>query len=213
MTKDDKGEELDRKENYSQGLWRRPLRKPDSDDRKRIFRKVIEVAIVRVMEDHCYKFNGKVYRQGKGGSIGLRLTSLIARIVMDRWSREMKILLKKNNINYYLFLKYVDDINTAVDSLKKGTRWNGEKVIWNKECENEDVTNNKSVSWVTGDVLRDMANSIRPYLKFTTDLPEDHPNLKVPMLDLQVWTEKISTKCDANHQEESKDSCQPLRSK
>ena len=40
------------------------------------------------------------------------------------------------------------------------------------------------------ELVREVADSLMPGLKFTTDLPENYPNGKVPMLDLAVWIEK-----------------------
>ena len=37
--------------------------------------------------------------------------------------------------------------------------------------------------------LQEVANCLMKGLKFTTDLPEVHHNLKCPMLDVQVWLE------------------------
>ena len=34
-----------------------------------------------------------------------------------------------------------------------------------------------------------MGNSIFPFIQVTLDLPEDHPEGKVPLLDTQVWVE------------------------
>ena len=39
------------------------------------------------------------------------------------------------------------------------------------------------------DRVQETAESIFEWLKFTTDLPEDHEQGAVPMLDLQVWLE------------------------
>ena len=43
------------------------------------------------MGNHIYMFDGQAYLQTKGGAIGLRLTGLVARVVMDRWAGKMKI--------------------------------------------------------------------------------------------------------------------------
>ena len=40
------------------------------------------------------------------------------------------------------------------------------------------------------DLIQRKANEITKGLKFTVDLPENHPNGKAPMLDTQVWVER-----------------------
>ena len=55
--------------------------------KKTVMAKVIELAIMAVMNNHYYQFGGRYLKQGTGGAIGLRLTGLVCRIVMDRWVR------------------------------------------------------------------------------------------------------------------------------
>ena len=45
----------------------------------------------------------------------------------------------------------------------------------------------KSLEKITMDCIRGMADSILPWIKFTSDLPEDHKSGMVPCLDIQVW--------------------------
>ena len=42
----------------------------------------------------------------------------------------------------------------------------------------------------TMNLIREAADSIIPWLHFTLDLPELHHNLKVPMLDMEVWVDR-----------------------
>ena len=57
-----------------------------------------------------FMFDGKAYLQNEGGAIGLRLTGVVARIMMDRWSGIMKRRMTLNKMEYYLQIKYVDDV-------------------------------------------------------------------------------------------------------
>ena len=45
----------------------------------------------------------------------------------------------------------------------------------------------------TMDLVKEMANSLVPGICFTTDLPSNYQNEKVPMLDTQVWVESSGT--------------------
>ena len=57
-----------------------------SESEKRLLLSVaLKIATRVVFKHHCYQFDGRVYRQVKGGPIGLRLTSVVSRIVMDMW--------------------------------------------------------------------------------------------------------------------------------
>ena len=59
----------------------------------------------------------KMFKQGKGGDIGLRLTGVMARIRMDRWSRRMSSEMEEEMVRVYLMAKYVDDVNLIMGSL------------------------------------------------------------------------------------------------
>ena len=93
----------------------------------------MEVAVRTTFRNHLYQFEGKFRIQAKGGPIGLRLTGVVARIVMDHWAAKFREMAKANSITIYMFKKYVDDVNLLFESLGVGTRWNGTKMEWRKE--------------------------------------------------------------------------------
>ena len=84
-------------------------------------------------------------------------------------------------------MKYVDDVNLVVTALPLGTRWDGKKFSQSEAWLKEDRLLNRTKEHVTMNALRDTADSITTFLKFTSDIPENHANNKVPMLDIQVW--------------------------
>ena len=47
----------------------------------------VRLLTILIFSNHMYQFGGVNYRQLIGGPIGLRLTSVVARVVMDRWSK------------------------------------------------------------------------------------------------------------------------------
>ena len=159
-------------------------------DKRKMIGKVLERAIIAVMGFHCYTFGGKYYKQGKGGAIGLRLTGIVARIIMDRWARKLKVMIGIAMWAVYLLIKYVDDCNLFMEALAKGVRWEGGKMIWTAEQEELDEKEGLSDGRRTMAVLLDMANSIYPYVQFTGDLQENHGDNKCPMLDLSTWKER-----------------------
>ena len=54
--------------------------------------KVIEIAVKTTFKNHLYQFKGKTYIQTKGGSIRLRLTGVVAKLVMNYWNKKLKEL-------------------------------------------------------------------------------------------------------------------------
>ena len=170
--------------------WTTP--KPLTDKQKRrVIGCVIQIVVLAIFKNHCYQFRGRLYRQSKGGPIGLRLTSIVARIVMDSWAAKVLFKLDLAGANIYAFMKYVDDVNVVLTTMRKGLRWVGDSLVWTEEAETEDELTNHSAEKLTMTRVREAAESVFPWLQFTVDLPEDHENGAVPMLDLQVWLQPM----------------------
>ena len=137
-------------------------------------------------------YRNKYYRQKAGGAIGLRLTGVVARIVMDRWAREFLVTLGRAGMDVHMLRKYVDDVNLLLSLVEKGYRWNSdtERLEWSQEADNEDRAQGaKTDRERTFRVVQEIASSIVPGIAFTIDLPEFHPSGRVPMLDVEVWIE------------------------
>ena len=66
---------------------------------------MLEVAIKATFKNHVYVYRNYLYRQRKGGAIGLRLTEIVARIVMDRWARLFRKALKEAGVEEHLLEK------------------------------------------------------------------------------------------------------------
>ena len=69
-------------------------------------------------------FDGQAYLQSEGGAIGLQLTGVVARIIMDRWSGTMRRRMMINHLECFLMTKYVDDMYIFPQGFKKGMRYN-----------------------------------------------------------------------------------------
>ena len=61
-----------------------------TEEKIQIIAKVLEIGVRTVLENHVYKFGNKIYRQVVGGPMGLKLTGIVARLVMDRWARQFE---------------------------------------------------------------------------------------------------------------------------
>ena len=104
------------------------VREPVSkEERKKVFAKVLEVAIKATFKNHIYTYKNELYRQNKGGAIGLRLTGVVARIVMDRWARLLKEALEKAEVPVHMLEKYVDDVNLVTSLIEPGSGYSREK--------------------------------------------------------------------------------------
>jgi hypothetical protein len=75
--------------------WKGKRKVPSSLQKKRMLARAMEVAVRVILSNHLYQFNGIVYRQQKGGPIGLELTGVLARMTMLWWDKAYKIKLKR----------------------------------------------------------------------------------------------------------------------
>ena len=91
-----------------------------------------------------------------------------------------------------LLQKYVDDVLTVVPKQSLGSRWNNGGIEWQEAWEQEDVKNGKTRGKVTVECMIAMANSIKPYLKFTADYSDQ--GTPIPVLDTQIWIGPPSAK-------------------
>ena len=107
---------------------REPITK---EEKKKMIGKVIEEAIKVTFSNHTYTYRNEFYKQIKGGAIGLRLTGVVARLVMDKWATLFRKHLKEAGVSEYLIEKYVDDVNVVTGILDIG--WSWIKVTYKKE--------------------------------------------------------------------------------
>ena len=183
-----KAEMLARGEKIPVSKWTAIVTNINEEDKAKLVGKVIEIAIREIMGNHMYSFDGQTYLQTEGGAIGLRLTGLVARVVMDHWAVLMRRKMTINKIETIMMSKYVDDVFTILVHIGEGARWNNQlgKIMWESKDIEEDINNKKSNDKITMDVWREMASSIYEFLKFTMDIAEDHEHGAVTVLDVKV---------------------------
>ena len=192
--------ELRRKKRKETGPAEQPVSDPSSkwtlttpeeslseEEKRKLLSLAVKIATRTIFCHHCYEFNGQVYRQSKGGPIGLRFTSIISRIVMDHWILVFLAKLLAAGVEIHGVMKYVDNVNLVMALLPLGTRWEKDALVTKEKWRVEDLEAGKDQESVTMEAVRVAACSVLPWLSFTADSPNQHPNLKVPMLDLQVW--------------------------
>jgi hypothetical protein len=170
--------------------WENVREPRDENERRLLMAKVMKIAVLVLMGNHVYRFNGKVYNQEDGGSIGLEATQGIARNVMIDWDKMMRKTLKILKIRTLMYKRYVDDINTAVVPKPAGTEYVAGQLVVTEErlALDQDVPTDVR----TGRLLREIANEVmKPMIKLVEDVPTNHESNKIPILDLEVWVEKV----------------------
>ena len=100
--------------------WRFPKVKLSPRDKQLIIADVVKISTEVIFNNHLYKFGGKVYKQKKGGPIGLRATCVIARLVMNNWDRKLKKVMNENNITIRMYKSSMDDGRILMPPIRPG---------------------------------------------------------------------------------------------
>ena len=85
------------------------------------------------MSNHDYMFDGKMYHQQLGGSLGLESTGNIGQVFMSRWDRVNRSWLSENGILVRLNKRYVVKINVTADEVPLGTRYKKGQLVVTEE--------------------------------------------------------------------------------
>ena len=113
-------------------------------------------------------FQGRIYRQEEGGSIGLDLTGVVADIYMSWWDGQLFVLLRQERMLAILYKRYVDDINMLIAVELEG-EIDGPKDRYVMEK------------------VKEIAHTIHPSTKTTCDYRSNYNDNKLPMLDVKMW--------------------------
>ena len=103
---------------------------------------------------------------------------------MVNWDKLFLKKLESLGIIPAIYERFKDDITMALISLEKGLIYKDGKLTIDKEKQIEDET--RSEEAVTMQIIREIAQSIDPMIKFTVDSPMNHENGKIPILDIQA---------------------------
>ena len=156
----------------------------------------VVAGVLGVMSNHTYRYNKETKRQLDGGSIGNVLTGEVADVVMAWWKGEFVSLAStatSHLMDRFLLETglYVDDDFLTYEFLPPGTRWCSEtgKMEVNQELVEEDLRVSEDTR--TMREVSKMADSICPVLQTTFDCPSLQESGKMPLLNLQVWVERV----------------------
>ena len=174
-------------------LFHLPVRKPTTDESRKMLSLSIEIAIKAAMSEHMYSFNGQIRKQETGGAIGNVLTGALAVLYMLYWTKTFLKRLDeatKNILDFTLYLMkiYVDDCNLAMEALPLGSRLvDGEvKIIEEEIDKDKDIPDDIR----TSNIIVDIANSICHFIKLTVDSPSRNETGWMPLLDLKVQVQQ-----------------------
>ena len=186
------GNEVLGKDSDDEVRWVFPPRDPTKEEKVKLFAAALEIAVRTIFKLHTYQFGGKLYQQSEGGPIGLRLTGACAKLVMASWSRKVNKILEREKIEVALAAGYIDDIRYLTTIIEKGRRWDEKEKRFVKkgEWEREDEESNQSDNERTSKEIRKVMNSVYQNIQFTSEIPSDFENQRLPTLDFEMWLEK-----------------------
>ena len=108
--------------------WVWPEKEPSKEETRALIAIMLEIAVKFFFDNFVYTFGGDKYLQSSGGPIGASLTMAIARLVMQDWWESFDSILNVSGIKHRLHAISVDDGRMIVHKLKKGVRYDKERI-------------------------------------------------------------------------------------
>ena len=158
----------DREERWKS--WLPPRENPPDDIKRRMVIRAIMTSVETTMRNHVFIFDQEAYHQTEGGAIGVGLAGEVANLFMVWWDRTFIDRVKENEIDLAMYGRYVDDTDVVVKSID----------------ENAEAPDRKTM-----ERLQEIANAIHPSIRVTIDYPSNHPDNRLPVLDIAQWIGEI----------------------
>ena len=160
-------------------------------ERRKVFGKVLEVAIRTCCKNHVYQQEGRFYLQKEGMPIGLRISGVVAELRMCIWMEEVEAKMMKNKMEVYMNETYVDDNDLLMEALAMGTRWSTDedRMVTSEEALEEDTNGGEEDDTRTMREVRRMVNSITTDIQMEETVASSQEGGRLPVLDFQVWKE------------------------
>ena len=148
-----------------------------------MFREQVRVVIT----SHYYQYGGHLYKQLRGGPIGLKLTTIFSRALTRKFCSKYKATMDKLNLKLYLNKLYVDDLNAVARAVPRnvclGRNEDGSLCLLTT-----DTSTDMDQDAHTAAIYRDVANTIMPRsIKMKEDVASNHHTEKLPILDMAMW--------------------------
>ena len=164
--------------------WKFLTLEPNKKQIKAMFAKAISVAVEVSMNNHLYKFNNETRLQTEGGSIGVDLTGELAEMQMLIWGNTLKQRLESMSVKNDFQQRLVDDITLVPTVIPKGWKVLDDRLVFSRDQEEVDEDIPDDVR--TMKIIQQIANEIDDQFKVTFDVPTNHEDGRVPILDIKV---------------------------
>ena len=161
-----------------------PVRQPTPAKKKLMVSLTLKSLILATLKNHIFSFNGKIYHQTSGGTIGDRLVGVLGDILGSFWCGEFLNKLRESGINPKIAKVYVDDNTIVTKPVPPGSRFRDDRVI----IVEEEIENDRDVpaDLRTARILNDVGNSVCPFISVTVNCASNHEDGFLPILDLKT---------------------------
>ena len=116
--------------------------------------------------------------------MGVKFTGIAGEIYMLLWCLKFSRKLKDVNIVNRMLHRMVDDITILPSVIDPGVRFENDKLVKHNDKVEEDMLLPDDVR--TMQVIQSIANSIDESIRITFDVPSNHEDGRVPILDVKV---------------------------
>ena len=137
---------------------------PTSAQIKTLIGLVVCAGVEVTFTNHVYLKGDDIWLQMFGAPIGLELSCAIHHPVMMRYDRLFLIQVKEAGLNMWSYDRYVDDTDEIAEARSS-------------EDTTEDVAKE----------LQTIANGVMPGIRMEIDIPSNHDDQCLPILDMAVW--------------------------
>ena len=101
------------------------------------------------------------------------------------WDEQFCKLLKTLRLSTDEYGRYVDDTLSIMKAIKPGFYFNS--TTTSMEFDKSNIYTELKSDERTMRILTDIANTITPEIQMEPDFPSNHPEGKMPCLDIKVW--------------------------
>ena len=180
---------LQEEKNWDTSLILPPTRITNEEERRLILSLCVQQGLLTALDTHMNTWNKEIKNQVEGLAIGLDLSRAVGRLVMLEWDQKFLKLARDNQLNIYMYKRYVDGSAEGMEALKPGLRWSEEerRIILHPHLIEEDLELEPD-SRSMREMVK-MGNSIYNMVQLTGDCPSENLNLKMPLLNTEVWVE------------------------
>ena len=150
-----------------------------------------------MFQNHTYRFNNQYMIQGDEGPIGLEGTGAVADIVTIFFDMKFVDRLSQLGLIVYLYKRYIDDGNIAAHRISRNLDFD-ENLMMMVEVDDsgDDVDDDKR----TMTIIRRVADTVIPMLKWEEDVTSNYKSKCLPVLDLEIFKYTKDDKVQIGHQ-------------